>query len=172
MNEEPSVARVALKWGAILGVVSIVFSLVLFMTNTVGNTSIGSISYLFTIGALILAMREFRTLNGGFMRYGQGLSLGALTAGISGLLSSIFSVFYMTVIDTGVMDRMIETQRDKAEASGLSDEQIDAQMKIVEMFQSPGLLFVFGVIGSIFMGFLFSLVIAAIMKKEKTNVFE
>ncbi|MBC7569747.1 MAG: DUF4199 domain-containing protein [Spirosoma sp.] len=172
MNEEPSLARVALKWGAILGVISIVFSLILFITNTVGNTGIGSISYLFTIGVLIMAMREFRTLNGGFMRYGQGLSIGALTAGISGLLSSLFSVFYTTVIDTGVMERMVETTRDKLEESGLPDEQIDAQMKIIEMFQSPGLLFIFGVIGSIFMGFLFSLVIAAIMKKEKTNVFE
>ncbi len=172
MNENPSVASVALKWGAILGVVSSVFSLILFMTNTVGNTGIGSISYLFTIGALILAMREFRTLNGGYMRYGQGLSLGALTAGVSGLISSLFSVFYMTVIDTGVMERMIEMQRDKSESSGLSDEQIDAQMKIIEKFQSPGLLFVFGIIGSIFMGFIFSLVIAAIMKKVKTNVFE
>ena len=172
MNEQPSTARVALKWGAILGVASSIFSLILFMTDTVGNTGIGAISYLFIIGALVLAMREFRTLNGGYMRYGQGLGLGALTTGVSGLISGLFSVFYMTVIDTGVMDRMIETQRDKAEASGLSDEQIDAQMKIVEMFQSPGLLFIFGIIGSIIMGFLFSLVISAIIKKEKATPFD
>lgn len=172
MNEEPSTARVALKWGAILGVVLIVYSLILFVTNMVGNSSLGIISFVLTIGGLVLAMREFRTQNGSFMSYGQGLSIGALTAGISGLLSSLFSLFYTTVIDTGVMERMVETTRDKLEESGLSDEQIDQQIKFVEMFQSPGLTFALGVLGAVIFGFLLSLVIAAIMKKEKTNVFE
>jgi len=172
MNEQPSTARIALKWGAILGVASIIFSLILFITDNVGNNGLGAISFVLTIGGLVLAMRDFRTQNGGFMRYGQGLSTGTLTAGISGLLSSLFSVFYTTVIDTGVMERMVEKTRDKLEESGLPDEQIDQQIKFVEMFQSPGLTFALGVIGAVIFGFLLSLVIAAIMKKEKTNVFE
>jgi len=172
MNEQPSAARVALKWGAILGLVSIVYSLILFVTDMVGNSSLGFISILLSAGGMILAMREFRTLNGGFMAYGQGLSVGTLTAGISGLLSSLFSVFYTTVIDTGVMERMVNTTRDKLEESGLSDEQIEQQVKFIQMFQSPGLTFAFGVIGAVIFGFLLSLVISAIMKKEKANVFE
>ena len=172
MNEQPSTARVALKWGAILGIVSIIFSLILFITDNVGNSGLGIVSFVLTIGGLVLAMRDFRTLNGGFMAYGQGLSVGTLTAGISGLLSSLFSVFYTTVIDTGVMGRMVDKTRDKLEESGLSDEQIDQQIKFVEMFQSPGLTFAFGVIGAVIFGFVLSLVIAAILKKEKTNVFE
>ncbi|AQG82214.1 DUF4199 domain-containing protein [Spirosoma montaniterrae] len=171
MNGQPTPARVALKWGLILGIALIVYSLALFLTDNVGNTGLGFISYALSIGGIILAMREFRTLNGGYMSYGEGLTVGTLTSGISGLLSSLFSTFYTTVIDTGVMERMADQTREKLEESGVSDEVIEQQMEFVKMFQSPGLLFVFGVIGSIVLGLIFSLIIAAFMKKTKENPF-
>ncbi len=171
MNEQPTPARVALKWGLILGIVLIAYSLILFLTDNVGNTGLGFVSYALSIGGIILAMREFRTLNGGFMTYGEGLTVGTLTSGVSGLLSALFSTFYTTVIDTGVMERMADQTREKLEESGVSDEVIEQQMEFVQMFQSPGLLFVFGVIGSVILGLLLSLVIAAFMKKTKENPF-
>ena len=172
MNDQVSPARVALKWGVILGIASIIYTLVLFLTDNVGNTSWGYVSYAISIAGIVLAMRDFRTLNGGYMRYGKGLSVGTLTAAVAGLLSSLFSVFYMTVIDKGVMERMIEKTREQLEERGVPDDQIDQQMSIVEMFQSPGLLFVFGIIGAAVGGLLFSLIIAAIMRRNKANPFE
>lgn len=172
MNNQASTARVALKWGVILGVALIIYSLILYLTDNVGNNKLGWISFIISIGGLVLAMRDYRMLNGGFMSYGEGLSIGTLTSGVSGLLSSLFSVFYTTVIDTGVMERMVDRTRDQLEESGLSDDQIDQQIKFVEMFQSPGLTFAFGVIGAVIFGFLLSLIIAAIMRRNKATPFE
>ena len=172
MNNQVSTARLALKWGVILGVALIIYSLILYLTDNVGNNKLGWISFIISIGGLVLAMRDYRTLNGGFMSYGEGLSIGTLTSGVSGLLSSLFSVFYTTVIDTGVMERMVDRTRDQLEESGLSDDQIDQQIKFVEMFQSPGLTFAFGVIGAVIFGFLLSLIIAAIMRLNKATPFE
>jgi hypothetical protein len=172
MNDQVSTARVSLKWGVILGVALIVYSLILFLTDSVGNSKLGFISFALSIGGLVLAMRDYRTLNGGYMSYGEGLSVGTLTSGVSGLLSSLFSVFYTTVIDTGVMERMVDRTRDQLEESGLSDEQIDQQITFVEMFQSPGLTFAFGVIGAVIFGLLLSLIIAAIMRRNKATPFE
>ncbi len=172
MENQPSTARIALKWGLILGVAQIVFSTLVFLTDNFGNNALGSVAYLLIAIALVLAMRDFRTLNGGYMAYGEGISVGTLTAAISGLLSSLFSVFYMTVIDTNVMQRVIDKAREQMEAQGnLSDEQIDQAIEITQKFQSPGILFAVGVIGSALIGLIFSLVIAAIMKKDKTNPF-
>ncbi len=171
MNDQVSTARVALKWGVILGIALIIYTLVLFLTDNVGNSKLGWISFIVSIGGLVMAMRDYRTLNGGFMSYGEGLSVGTLTAGVSGLLSSLFSVFYTTVIDTGAMERMVDKTREQLEESGLSDDQIDQQIKFVEMFQSPGLSFAFGVIGAIIFGLLLSLIIAAIMRRNKANPF-
>ena len=172
MNNQPTPARIALKWGVILGVALIIYSLFLYLTDNIGNTKLGWVSFALSIIGLVLAMRDYRTLNGGFMSYGEGLSVGTLTAGVSGLLSSLFSVFYTTVVDAGVMTRMVEKTREQLEDSGVSDDQIDQQIKFVEMFQSPGLLFLFGVIGAIISGLLLSLIIAAIMRRNKANPFE
>ena len=167
MEEKASTARVALKWGLILGIAQILFSTVLFLTDQMANQALASLTYVLIIGALIMAMREFRTQNDGFMSYGQGLGLGALTSGISGLISSIYSVFYMTFIDSGIMERMADVTRAKLEEQGIADEQIDQQIEMIQKFQTPGFLFIFGLIGTIFMGFIFSLVIAAVLKKNK-----
>lgn len=172
MNDQPSTARVALKWGGILGLALILFTLVLFLTDNVGNTPLSFVSYALTIAGLILAMRDYRTQNGGYMTYGEGVSLGTLTAAVSGLLSSLFYVFYTTLIDTGVTQRMMDTIRERSEESGLSDEQIDQQMSFMELFQSPGLVFVVGVISAAIGGLLFSLLIAAFLRRNKANPFD
>lgn len=172
MNEQTSTARTALKWGVILGISLIIYTLFLFITDNVGNSKLGWISFVMSIAGLTLAMRDYRTLNGGYMSYGEGLSVGTLTSAVSGLLSSLFSVFYTTVIDTGVMTRMVDRTREKLEDSGLSDDQIDQQIKFVELFQSPGISFAFGVIGAIIFGFLLSLIIAAFIRRNKANPFE
>ncbi len=172
MIENPSTARLALKWGAILGAALIAYTLVLYLTDNVGNSKLGFISIIMSVAGLVLAMRDFRTLNGGYMTYGEGVSLGTLTAAVSGLLSSLFQAFYTTLIDPTIMTRMADKARVQLEETGkLTDEQIEQQMSFVTMFQSPGITFAFGVIASVIFGLLLSLIIAAIMKKNKTDPF-
>ncbi|MBD2700943.1 DUF4199 domain-containing protein [Spirosoma sp. BT702] len=173
MNEQITPTRIALKWGLILGIAMILYSIVTFVTDSVGNAWLGSVSYVLIIIGIILAMRDFRTLNGGYMTYGQGLTIGMLMGAVAGLLSSLFSVFYLTVIDTGIMERAAETARERMEDEGkMSDEQIDQAIGIMEKFQSPGFLFVFGVIGTALLALIFSLVIAAFIRRNKDNPFE
>lgn len=172
MNDQPSSARVALKWGGILGIALILFTLVLFLTNNVGNTGLGFVSYAISIAGLILAMRDFRTANGGYMTYGEGISVGTLTSAVSGFLSSLFYVFYTTIIDTGVTGRMMDQMQERFEESGLTEEQIEQQMNVMRFFQSPGLTFVFAIISAIVAGLILSLIIAAFMRRNKTNPFE
>ena len=173
MNEQPSTARVALKWGLILGIVQIAFSAIIFLTDNFGNNALGSVAYLLILIGVVLAMRDFRTLNGGYMTYGQGVGTGTLTAAVSGLLSSLFSVFYMTFIDTNVMERIMDKSREQMESQGnMSDEQVEQAMEMVQKFQSPGILFVFGILGSIIIGLILSLIVSAFLRRDKPSVFE
>lgn len=173
MNEQTTTARTALKWGLILAVASILYSAIMFLTDNIGNRGLGLVAYLISIVGLVLAMRDYKSLKGGYMTYGEGLSIGTLTAAISGFLNSLFSVFYMSVIDTGIMTRMADKAREQMENEGkLSDEQIDQGIAIMEKFQSPGFLFVFGLFGAILLGFIFSLIIAAFIRRNKENPFD
>ncbi len=171
MNEQPSTAKLALKWGAIIGVASILFSTILFVTDQVQNRAISWISYLIIIVGLVLAMREYKQRNNNYMSYGEGVSLGALTSAVAGLLSSMYSVIYLTFIDPTMMQRAMEKMRDQYEEQGMDDAQIERIMEMSQNFQSPGILFIFGILGTILMGVIFSLVIAAILRRNKP-VFE
>lgn len=171
MEEKPSSARLALKWGLIIGIASVLFSTILYVTEQVGNTSLSVIAYVIIIVGLVMAMREYRSLNNNYLSYGEGLGLGTLTAAVAGILSSLYGVLYTTVIDPEFQGRMMDQLRVQYEEQGMSDDQIDKAMQFGQLFQSPGLLFVFGVLGTIFMGFIFSLVIAAILRRNRP-VFE
>ncbi|GAA4402913.1 hypothetical protein GCM10023187_18500 [Nibrella viscosa] len=167
MEEKPSSARLALKWGLIIGIASILFSTILYVTDQVGNTALSIVAYAIIIIGLVMAMREYRSLNNNYMSYGEGLGLGALTSGVAGILSSLYGVLYTNMIDTEFQNRMMDQMRVQYEERGMTDDQIDKAMEFGQMFQSPGLLFIFGVLGTIFMGFIFSLVIAAILRRNR-----
>lgn len=173
MDVQTTPARVALKWGLITGVALILYSTVLYTLDLTTNRGMSVIIYVILIGGLVLGMREYRTANAGYMTYGEGMSLGALLSAVAGLLSSVFSVFYTQVIDPGFQARITEQVRDQMESAGnLSDEQVDQAVEMMGKFQSPGLQFLFGVLGTILIGVIFSLVIAAILRKNKSNPFE
>ncbi len=173
MNNQVSTARVALKWGLITGLALVVYSTVLYTLGQMANGGLSVIIYVIVAAGLVLGMREYRTLNGGYLTFGEGVSLGALLSAVAGVLSTAYSVLYTTVIDPGIQERTMEQVREKMEEQGnLSDEQIDQALEISQSFQSPGLLFVVGILGTILIGVLFSLVIAAIMRRNKATPFE
>lgn len=172
MNEKPSTAKLALKWGLITGVALIVFSTLLYTLNQMANTGLTLLIYVIVAGGLVLAIREYRTLNGGYLSIGEGVGLGTLLAAISGLLSSAYNVLYTTVIDPGVREQMMNQVRAGLEDQGkLTDEQIDQALEITQKFQSPGLQLIVGILGSILIGAVFSLLISAIMRRRNDNPF-
>lgn len=173
MNDQPSTARTALKWGAILGLTLMAITLVMYLTDQSTNPLFSGLTIGAMVAFLILAMRDYRSQNSGYMSYGEGLGLGALLAAIGGLLSSAFVTFYNVIIDPTVQQRALDQAREKLEEQGkLSDEQIDQAMELSQKFQSPGFTFIAGMFGTLFVGFLLSLIIAAFIRRNKANPFE
>jgi len=168
MEQQPTTtARVALKWGVITGIASIIFSTIIFVTGQVTNNALSSLGLIILVVTMVLAMKEFRTMNDGFMTYGQGLGIGALMAGISGFIGAIFNYIYNEFIDTTLRQQIVDKTREKFEEQGMDDTQIDAAIEMTSKFSSPGMQFVFGIIFSIIIGFVIALIISAIMKKVK-----
>lgn len=172
MEEKPSTAKLALKWGLITGIALIIYSTILYTVGGMANTGLTLIIYVIIAAGLTLGIREFRTLNGGYLTIGEGMGLGTLQAAVSGIISSAYSVLYTTLIDPSVREQILNQVRAKMEDQGnLTDEQIDQALEISQKFQTPGLQLIFGILGSIVVGAIFSLIISAIMRRKKDNPF-
>ena len=164
---QPTVAATALRYGLLTGLVSILFSFLLIATNQLGNSWLGLVSLGIAIAGIVLAQRDFRTRNGGFMSYGEGVGIGALLSLVSGLLGSTFSFAYRA-IDPGAFEQGIEQARAKMEAAGsMSDAQIDQAIAISQKFTSGPIGFVIGIVSAAVIGTILSLIISAILKNAK-----
>lgn len=171
MENKTTTTRTALKWGVIIGIVNILYSTAIMISNQMGNQTLGYIVYLIMGVGLYLAMNDFKKENVGFMTFGQGLGLGTMMSTIVGLISSFYSFAYMKFIDSSIPDQILKNAEREMEKKGLPDDQIEQAMEYSKMFMSPGFMFMAGVFFTVLLGFLLSLVLSAIIKKDRP-VFE
>ena len=168
MEQPTTSARVALKFGLITGVILMIHSVAIIVTEQYMNSWLSTPVQLIVLSiCMVLAMKEFKAGNDGYMSYGQGLGIGTLMGAVSGVLLSIYSYVYNEFIDPNLKTNILNKVREQFETQGMSDDQIDTAMAFSQKFSSPGFGFVFGVLGMIFLGFLVSLVASAFQKKEK-----
>lgn len=166
-EKEPSVGSVALKYGFIGALVSVVFTAVLLVAGVDVNSWIGSLGYLILIGAIVVAIKAYKESNYGYMSYGQGLGIGTIVSLIFGVLSGVFMYVYASFIDTTYQATIQDKQRIELEKQGFSDEQIEQSMSITESFTSPVMMIVWTIVGYLVIGFILSLIISAIMKNKR-----
>lgn len=167
METSASTARVALKWGLISALISIASSLAMFMSHQTGNQWYSVLLLIATVIFLVMAMKEFRHANNGYMTYGQGVGIGALMSAVGGFLGSAFNTFYMTLIDPNLQQEAIEQAREKMEEQGMNDDQIERALEMSQKFQTPGFTFVAGILATIVLGVLLSLIVAAFLRRNK-----
>ena len=101
------------------------------------------------------------------MTYGQGLGIGTLMSAISGLISSVYAYIYHEFIVPTLRQQILDKVREDLENRGMDDTQVEQALEMSQKFSTPGFTFLFGIIGSIFIGFIIALIISAIMKKDK-----
>ncbi|CAG5070028.1 hypothetical protein DYBT9623_02768 [Dyadobacter sp. CECT 9623] len=171
MEEQTSTARVALKYGVLGSVVIMVYTTIINVSGLSQNKLLSSLSFVLMIVAIVLAMKNFREQNKGFMSYGEGLAVGSLASAIMGLLSSAFTMFYIQFIDNTLLTQGMDQVREDMERRGMDDSQIDQAMELSQKFMSPGVVFIMGVLGYLLTGFIISLIVAAVIRREKP-VFE
>lgn len=168
---KPNLLKSTMTSGAILGVVLVIFSLVIYMTNLTYVTGIGYISYLFIIGGIVLGIKNYRDQEQqGFISYSQALGAGMLTVMFASIIVAVFVYLLYSVIDPGLIEKGIEVARENMAKKNLNDEQVELAINMTKKFMSPGFIVIFTILGYAILGLIFSLIAAAFMKKEK-NIF-
>jgi hypothetical protein len=162
--EKATVKSVSIKWGLILGVVSIALFIVYVLIDVIGESWVSWIGLIPLILVVWLAHKEFKDDGNGFMSYGQGLGIGTLVSLYSAIISSVFNFIYVKFIDTEFTANLMEKIEMQWEEAGMTDQQMDTARGITETMMSPVVGFFIGIVFAVFFGFIISLILSAITK--------
>lgn len=167
-NKSTAVFYNGLVWGAILGFVGIIYSVILYMLDQHLNQTLGYLGILITIIVLIIGIRSFRdNVRGGILPFGPAFSFGFFVILVSSVIGIIYAYILWTVIDPDIISRMKDMQMEKMLEQGLPEDAVDRAMEISGKFTTPLMMTIFGFISQVFMGTIVALIIAAIFKKNE-----
>ena len=168
--EKRTQMKVAMTYGAIYGLASSITYLIFYFAGAPVNSKWPQwIGYLLMIVILSMGIKSYRDQDSeGFISYGRSLGTGVLMGMFGGIITGLFSVLMFTVIDPGLGEKIVEkAQEDMIQRGGMSEDQIEMAVSWTRKFMNPGMLFLFSIIGSAFMAFIFSLFISIFVRKEK-----
>ena len=154
-----------MNWGGVLGLSLVIFSIILYLLD-LGESSWTSVSYLIMIGVISFGLVKTRESNGGFMSYGSGLGTGTGMAFFAGIIVAFYTFVQLNFIDPDQMERLLVKVEDQLFDTGMEDSQIDMMIGIYEKMFKPLPMTFFALLGNTFMGFLISLVAAAVFSKK------
>ncbi len=167
-NKQPSLVRSTMNYGAMLGLALIIYTILLWMMDSLTRTGLASVSYLIMIAGIVFATRSFRDQEqGGVITYGRALAVGTLTCVFAGVVTAFFTYLLYTVIDTGLIDKTYAAMEQSYYDAGMTDSQIEMAMSMAKRFTNPVMMSVMSLLGSAFMGFIFSLITSIFLKKEE-----
>jgi hypothetical protein len=154
-----------MNWGAVLGLLLIMLSLILYLLD-MGESSWAGLSYVFIIGVVCFGIVQRRKSQDGFITYAEGLATGTAIAFFGGVTHSFYGFIHISFIDTEQLARLLVSMEDKLFDSGVPQSQVDMTMGIYEKIFRPVPMFFMGIIGSAFTGFVISLIASAIFSKK------
>ena len=171
--------KLTMTYGIYLAGISIVLSLIIWAAGLIerlglyGTALIGLLQIILLAYLLVYYTKRYRdTLFDGKITFGQAFTFGVLLVVFSSIISSLFSYILNKYIDPEYSQRVMTMIQDKTYQllanSGLSQDQIDAQMASLESREIPSPMETLitslqsGVIG----GAIMSLISSAIVKKN------
>jgi hypothetical protein len=166
-NVKPPVWKSAINYGLFYAVVSIIITVIFYVTGNMTSKLAQWSGILIMIAAVVLIQLAYRKELGGYMNYGEALVIGLLSMIVASAIAGIFTFVLYKFIDPALIDQMRLFTEQQMYERGVPDSQIDAAMAIATKFQTPLFLFISSLFSGIFMGLILS-AIAAIFTKKKS----
>jgi len=173
-NQEISPKQIMLNFGLMLGFASILISVALYAMGKTYDPhwSVGVISTAITVVVIILGIKKIKEINGGFLSLSEALKTGLGIALISGLILVVYNLIFITFIEPEYFARMLEFQQQKMMETypNFTDEQLEASLEMVKKMSGPVINSAIVIVGSLFLGFIISLIGGLIMKKSNEEI--
>ena len=161
----------AKQYGALLGIISVAFGLMLFSVDLhdQNEISVFIVSLTIIIGMIGLAQFNFRKDNGGYLSLNQATKIGLGMSAILGVVNVLYFLFLTHVLDPEMMNRVLELKMNEFldQNPEASIETIEQVRSIQEIFSGPLISSSLFITGSLFIGFIASLITGLILKRNR-----
>jgi hypothetical protein len=173
MESTPSIWKSCLKYGLIMGLVSIVMSMLFYMLDLTFASWIIIPSLIISFAALFLLQRSYRdTYENGYISYGRSLGAGVIITIYSAIIGAIFGYLLFTVIDPGLIQKSLAFAQAKVDAKGGPEAAMEAAKKMQEKLMKPFIMSLMGIFFTVFYGFILSLISSIFVAKQGNPLLE
>lgn len=184
-HEEMSIQKQGLRNGIVAGLISIIYTLVLYIIGgeLMFNFWMSMVSYVIMIGVMIFTVQSYRKAHGNYVGFRTAFG-GSFTVGIFGmLLPLVFAYILYAYIDPELTMRLKDYTIKASEKMfmwmNMPDEQIDKQLDLIkEQDYSPSIKkYAQGYLGSLIFIALFAAIVSMVFwlisrKNEPAPKFE
>jgi len=157
--------------GIILSVISIIFSVVVYVFNLYEMSTLSYLNYAIFLGALIYGAILFSNENKNQVTFGNVFAHGFKTTAVVIVITCLFNFIAIKYIYPDMIEKVVEISRKQMMKNPkMTDEMIEQGANMTRKYFIP---FAIGgtIIGTGFLGLIGSLIGAAVAKKN-TNPFE
>ncbi len=172
-EKDVSIWGMVKKWGLISALVGIVFQLIQQVTGVMSQS--GTIIALYTVVSIgvsvaiyVMALREHREQElGGFMSFKRAFYLAFMIGMVSTIVVLVFNYIYMNFINPSAMEAQLEMTRGMMEKFGMPEDQLDAAIEKQRASLASPMSMLTGLLGAGVVVAILSLIMGAVMKKER-----
>ena len=165
-----------LTYGSFIAIGNAVITLVLYLAGfhsdpdklQTGNYVVTATGLALGISFLVIGIRTKRAAVPATQEfsYGSALGAGVMIALFASLFGSVFQFIYLSFINPGFAEVMIQAQTAKMQSTGLSADQIDKATQFMRVMTRPAIQAVMGFFGGIIFSMIISLIAAAFLKRK------
>lgn len=162
-----SIWKAGLTYGAMLGLLMIIYTILLYVMNQSFNKALGYVTFLFIIVMVFYGAKSYRDnyLNG-YISYGKALGISMIIVLVAAIINAVYFYIHITIVDGEYLNKLIVTAEEELLNKGMSDDQIEMAIAMQRKMMRPALMSILGILSIGFWGFIFSLITSIFVKKE------
>ncbi|HCY42949.1 MAG TPA: hypothetical protein DHV48_16660 [Prolixibacteraceae bacterium] len=169
MEQKSTFWKSAMMYGLYVGIFLTLYSVVIYVFGQSQNKSLAFIPIILYAVCIVPAQIYYRNneLNG-TISYGQSVGFGVAVMLFSGIISALYSIIIFK-IDPSLIDQIKAAQEEAYLQQGLSEDMIEKTMEMSAKMMTPAWLSIVGLLSTVFMGTIISLVSSIFVKKQPSE---
>lgn len=169
MEHKSTFWKSAMIYGLYLGIVITLYSVILYVAGQNTNKSLGYISFLlYAIGIVIVQIYYRNHELNGSISYGQAVGFGVAVMLFAGTITALYNIIIFK-IDPSLIDQIKAMTEEQYLKSGMSEDQVETTMNMASKMMTPGVMAISGLISSIIVGTIISLISSIFIKKQSND---